>query len=171
MMSLPCELCLASNHKGDVVVKNAPYRLVHEQVVPRPLNDVFAFFSRAENLETITPDFLHFKILSIGPQPVQTGTLINYSLRVRGLPLHWTSKITEWEPPNRFVDLQVRGPYKLWRHTHRFIAEGNNTRIIDDVVYALPLGPLGRLAHWLMVKRDVEGIFAFREQKIRALFG
>jgi ligand-binding SRPBCC domain-containing protein len=148
-----------------------PYKLVNEQVVPRPLDEVFSFFSRAENLATITPDFLHFKILSIAPQPVQVGTLITYSLRVRGLPLRWTSKITEWEPPNRFVDFQVRGPYKLWHHTHRFIAKGSSTRIIDEVLYELPLGPFGRLAHRLMVKRDVRNIFAFREEKIRALFG
>lgn len=90
---------------------------------------------------------------------------------MRGLPLRWTSKITEWEPPNRFVDFQVRGPYKLWHHTHRFIAEGSSTRIIDEVLYELPLGPFGRLAHRLMVKRDVRNIFAFREEKIRALFG
>jgi len=150
---------------------NQPYQLVHEQLVPSPLDQVFAFFSRTENLETITPDWLHFKILSVDPQPVQTGTLINYELRMRGLPLRWTSKIIEWDPPHKFVDFQVRGPYKLWRHTHRFLAEDQSTRIVDEVVYALPLGPLGRLAHWLMVKRDVEKIFAFREEKIRALFG
>ena len=150
---------------------NQPYQLVHEQLVPSPLDQVFAFFSRTENLETITPDWLHFKILSVDPQPVQTGTLINYELRMRGLPLRWTSKIIEWDPPHKFVDFQVRGPYKLWRHTHRFLAEDQSTRIVDEVVYALPLGPLGRLAHRLMVKRDVEKIFAFREEKIRALFG
>jgi ligand-binding SRPBCC domain-containing protein len=150
---------------------NQPYRLLHEQLVRRPLEEVFEFFARAENLETLTPEWLNFKIDTIKPEPVQKGTLINYKLRVRGLPLRWTSEIQEWNPPTSFVDLQTRGPYKLWHHTHRFIAEGNNTRIIDEVLYALPFGPLGRIAHALMVKSDVEKIFNYRELKIRELFG
>ena len=150
---------------------NNPYRLVHEQLVPRKLEEVFDFFSRAENLETLTPGFLHFKIVSVSPLPVQKGTLINYKLRVRGLPLRWTSEIREWNPPTQFVDIQTRGPYKLWRHTHRFVAEGNNTRIMDEVLYDLPFGPLGRLAHSVLVKSDVEKIFRYREMKIQALFG
>ena len=148
-----------------------PYRLVHEQLVPRKLEEVFEFFSRPENLEILTPEFLHFKIVSIGPQPVQKGTLISYKLRVRGMPLRWTSEIREWDPPRQFVDFQTRGPYKLWHHTHRFIAEGNNTRIVDEVLYDLPFGILGRVAHAVMVKSDVEKIFRYREMKIRELFG
>jgi ligand-binding SRPBCC domain-containing protein len=150
---------------------NNPYRLVHEQLVPRKLEEVFDFFSRAENLETLTPGFLHFKIVSVSPLPVQKGTLINYKLRVRGLPLRWTSEIREWDPPTQFVDFQTRGPYKVWHHTHRFIAEGNNTRIVDEVLYDLPFGALGRIAHSVMVKSDVEKIFHYREMKIRELFG
>jgi ligand-binding SRPBCC domain-containing protein len=146
------------------------YKLVHEQLVPRKLEEVFDFFSRAENLETLTPDFMHFKIVSVSPQPVQKGTLIKYKLRVRGLPLHWTSEIREWNPPTQFVDFQTRGPYKLWHHTHRFIAEGNNTRIMDEVVYDLPFGPLGKIAHSILVRSDVEKIFRYREMKIRKLF-
>jgi len=150
---------------------NNPYRLVHEQLVPRKLEEVFDFFSRAENLETLTPGFLHFKIVSVSPLPVQKGTLINYKLRVRGLPLRWTSEIREWNPPTQFVDFQTGDPYKFWHHTHRFIAEGNNTRIMDEVLYDLPFGPLGRLAHSVLVKSDVEKIFRYREMKIQALFG
>ena len=148
-----------------------PYTFLSSQLVPRKLDEVFAFFSRAENLETITPPWLHFKILSIAPQPVQKGTIIKYALSMRGMPLRWTTEITEWEPPNRFVDFQSRGPYKLWHHTHRFIAQGDSTRIEDEVRYQLPLGFLGRIAHFVMVKRDVTRIFAYREQKIRELFG
>jgi ligand-binding SRPBCC domain-containing protein len=148
-----------------------PYELVHEQVVPRKLEQVFDFFSRAENLEVITPDWLHFKIASISPQPIQKGTLISYNLRVRGLPLRWTSEIKEWNPPTKFVDFQTRGPYKLWHHTHLFIAEGNNTRIIDHVIYDLPFGPLGRIAHSALVKSDVKKIFRYREMRIRELLG
>lgn len=146
-----------------------PFKLLHVQVVPRKLDEVFAFFSRAENLETITPGWLHFRILSIAPQPVQKGTVIHYALRMRGL--RWTSEITAWEPPNKFVDVQLRGPYKLWHHTHRFIAQGDSTRIEDEVLYDLPLGILGRLAHAVMVKRDVDKIFAYRQAKIHELFG
>jgi ligand-binding SRPBCC domain-containing protein len=148
-----------------------PYKFIHEQVVPRPLDEVFSFFSRAENLEQLTPAWLNFNVLSVTPESIRQGTLIRYRLRLHRLPLRWTSKITEWDPPHKFVDVQRHGPYKLWRHTHEFIAEGRNTRIRDEVLYALPFGPLGALAHWLTVRRDVERIFAFREAKIRALFG
>lgn len=147
------------------------YSLVHEQLVPRPLDEVFAFFSRPENLQSITPDWLNFNVLSAGPQPVRKGTSIRYRLRVHGVPVRWTSEIAAWEPPHKFVDIQVRGPYKLWRHTHVFAAEGNSTRIRDEVLYELPFGPLGALVHWLMVRRDVEKIFAFRKDRIRELFG
>lgn len=151
-------------------MKTGPYRLLREQVAPRRLGEVFAFFSQAENLEAITPEWLSFKVLSVHPKPVQQGTLIDYKLRLREIPLRWTSRIVEWEPPHKFVDVQVRGPYKVWHHTHRFAAEGESTRITDEVLYELPLGVLGRLAHWAMVRRDVEKIFDYRAARIRSLF-
>ena len=147
------------------------YSLVFAQQVPRPLPEVFAFFSRAENLEVLTPPWLNFRILDVAPLPVQKGTLINYSLRVHGIPLRWTSEIVEWEPPHRFIDLQLRGPYKLWRHEHRFQARDGGTLISDTISLALPLGVLGRFAYKIKVRSDVQEIFAFREKKIRALFG
>jgi hypothetical protein len=147
------------------------YTLTFSQQVPRALPEVFAFFSRAENLETLTPSFLHFKILSVSPQPVQEGTLISYSLRLHCIPLRWTSKIIEWEPPHKFVDLQLRGPYKLWHHEHRFEARDGGTLITDTVTLALPFGMLGQIAYKLRVHAEVNEIFAFREKKIRALFG
>ena len=146
------------------------YTLSFAQHVPRPLAEVFDFFSRAENLEVLTPPWLNFKILGVEPQPVQQGTLIHYSLRVHGIPLRWTSEIVEWEPPHRFVDLQLRGPYKLWRHEHRFEARDSGTLISDTVNLALPLGLLGQIAYRIKVKSDVQEIFAFRENKIRSLF-
>lgn len=146
------------------------YILSFAQHVPRPLAEVFDFFSRAENLEVLTPPWLNFKILGVEPQPVQQGTLIHYSLRVHGIPLRWTSEIVEWEPPHRFVDLQLRGPYKLWRHEHRFEARDSGTLISDTVNLALPLGLLGQIAYRIKVKSDVQEIFAFRENKIRSLF-
>jgi ligand-binding SRPBCC domain-containing protein len=88
-----------------------PYVLRSDQLVPRPLDEVFEFFSRAENLQELTPAWMHFKILSIEPRPVQRGTLIQYSLRWRLIPIRWTTEIVEWEPPHRFVDIQLKGPY------------------------------------------------------------
>lgn len=146
------------------------YTLSFAQHVPQPLAEVFDFFSRAENLEALTPPWLNFKILEVNPQPVQQGTLINYSLRVHGIPLRWTSEIVEWEPPHRFVDLQLRGPYKLWRHEHRFEARDGGTLIADTINLALPLGVLGEIAYKIKVKSDIEEIFAFRKEKIRSLF-
>lgn len=147
------------------------YTLSFAQHVPRPLPEIFDFFSRAENLEVLTPPWLNFKILGVKPQPVQQGTLINYSLRVHGIPLRWTSEIVEWEPPHRFVDLQLRGPYKVWRHEHRFEADDGGTLIADTINLALPLGVLGQIAYKIKVKSDVQEVFAFRENKIRNLFG
>jgi len=147
------------------------YNLTFAQQVPRGLQEVFAFFSRAENLEAITPSWLHFKTLAVAPEPIRLGTRISYSLRLHGIPLHWTSEIVEWDPPHRFVDLQLHGPYKLWRHEHRFEARGDGTRIVDTVNLSLPFGVLGQLAYKIKVRSDVHEIFAFREKKIQALFG
>jgi ligand-binding SRPBCC domain-containing protein len=148
-----------------------PFIFRAEQFVPRPLDEVFDFFSRAENLQKLTPAWLHFRILSVDPTPVQKGTLIKYSLRWRIFPIRWTTEIIEWSPPYRFVDLQLKGPYKLWHHEHRFASEGHGTRITDDVQYLLPFGVLGGLAHRLKVKKDVETIFAYRTEVVKRLFG
>jgi ligand-binding SRPBCC domain-containing protein len=148
-----------------------PYILCAEQFVPRPLPDVFEFFSNAKNLQRLTPEWMHFRILSVDPEPVRQGTLISYSLRWRIFPIHWTTEIIAWEPPHRFVDIQLKGPYKLWRHEHRFVAEGNGTRILDEVQYSLPFGPLGRIAHALKVKKDVETIFVYRKDAVAKIFG
>jgi hypothetical protein len=152
-------------------LKTQPYIFRAEQFVPRPLDDVFEFFSRAENLQQLTPPWLHFQILSVDPQPVRKGTLIRYSLRWRVFPIRWTTEIVEWDPPHGFVDLQLKGPYQLWRHQHRFIAEGNGTRIVDEIHYRLPFGVLGKLAHAVKVRRDVEGIFNFRKRAVEERFG
>lgn len=148
-----------------------PYVYRAEQFVPRTLDEVFEFFSRAENLQQLTPPWLNFRILSVDPTPVREGTLIRYSLRWRVFPIHWLTRITDWEPPSRFVDLQLKGPYNLWRHEHRFVAESNGTRITDEVHYRLPLGPLGRIAHALKVRSDVEAIFAYRRAAVSRILG
>jgi uncharacterized protein len=139
--------------------------------VPRPLDEVFEFFSKAENLERLTPAWLNFHILSVEPSPVRKGTLIRYSLRWRIFPIRWTTEIIEWDPPHRFADVQLKGPYKLWHHEHRFVAEGNGTRILDEVRYSLPFGFLGSIAHVARVEKDVRGIFAYRMEVVKKLFG
>lgn len=146
------------------------HRLTRQQWIPKSIDEAWAFFSRPENLEEITPPFLRFQIVS-AERELRRGSRIEYRLRVRGIPMRWISEINEWEPPHRFVDTQLRGPYKLWRHQHIFVAENGGTRITDDVEYALPFGVLGRIAHALMVRRDVEGIFAFRQKKLAELLG
>ncbi len=148
-----------------------PFIFRAEQYVPRPLDEVFEFFAKAANLQQLTPAWLHFRILEVEPSPVRKGTRIRYSLRWRIFPIHWTTEIVEWEPPHRFVDVQLKGPYKLWHHEHRFAAEGSGTRISDEVQYLLPFGALGSIAHSLKVKKDVETIFAYRKDAVRQLFG
>ena len=148
-----------------------PHVLRVEQVVPRPLDEVFEFFARAENLQEITPPWLHFRILNVDPAPVRKGALIRYALRWRIFPIRWKTQISEWEPPHRFVDVQLKGPYRLWHHEHTFTAEGSGTRIVDEVQYRLPFGVLGSLAHRLKVKKDVEAIFTYRAEVVRRLFG
>jgi len=148
----------------------APFVFRAEQLVPRQLDEVFDFFSKAENLQQLTPPWLNFRIVSVHPTPVREGTLIRYSLRWRIFPIHWTTKIIDWEPPHRFVDLQLKGPYRLWRHNHLFAAEGSGTRITDEVQYALPLGLVGRIAHTVKVRSDVEAIFAHRRAAVDKIF-
>lgn len=145
------------------------YLLEREQAVPGAINEVFSFFSRPENLQALTPSWLNFRMVE-APQALAAGSLIRYRLRWRIMPIRWTTEITEWEPPHRFVDREVSGPYALWNHEHWFSAHEKGTMMRDRVSYALPLGVLGRLAHTLTVKRDVESIFDYRAEAMRRLF-
>jgi ligand-binding SRPBCC domain-containing protein len=144
-----------------------PATLTTEQVLPRPLHELFPFFAEARNLERITPPWLRFEVLTPGPISMRAGALIDYRLRWRGLPLRWRTEIEVWEPPHRFVDRQVRGPYLLWRHEHRFVAHGNGTLATDRIDYA---APGGRLVHRLVVDRDVRRIFEYRRRALLQLF-
>ena len=147
------------------------YKLNRELWVPRPLPAVFEFFSRADNLERITPPWLSFRILTPAPIEMTEGATIGYALRVKGIPLRWLTQIERWNPPFEFVDVQAKGPYKLWRHTHRFSDLAGGTSIADTVEYALPFGVLGRLTHRFQVARDLAQIFDYREQRVRELLG
>jgi len=133
----------------------------------RPIDEVFGFFSDARNLQTITPPWLDFQILTPGAIEVRAGLLIDYRLRVHGFPLRWQSEITAWDPPHYFVDEQRRGPYRLWVHEHRFRRSENGTVVSDEVRYAVPGGAL---VNRLFVRRDIERIFAFRRQKLLERF-
>jgi ligand-binding SRPBCC domain-containing protein len=137
------------------------------QRLPGTPEEVFPFFADARNLEAITPPLLRFRVLTPGPIEMQVGTHIQYRLRLRGVPVNWHTTIQAWDPPHRFVDVQVRGPYALWHHTHTLAAHPAGGTVMEDVVrYAIGFGPLGALAHRLVVRRDLEAIFAFREQAV-----
>jgi ligand-binding SRPBCC domain-containing protein len=147
------------------------HHLHAELELPLPQEEVFAFFAQAENLQRITPDSLGFEILTPLPIEMRAGTLIDYRLRLSGLPMRWRTRIPVWEPPHEFVDEQLKGPYKSWVHRHRFEALGaDRTRILDDVTYELPFTPLGDLAYPL-IKRQVEAIFRHRNAVIPTLLG
>jgi len=146
------------------------HTLRREQRLPRPVDEVFAFFGDARNLESITPPLLSFRVLTPDPIEMGPGTLIRYRLRVRRIPVGWLTAIREWDPPHRFVDEQLRGPYALWHHTHTFEPDGEDATLMRDIVrYALPFGAAGELARRLFVGRDVESIFDYRAQRIAEL--
>ena len=147
------------------------HRLEREQVVPAPLADVFAFFAQARNLERITPAWLRFEVLTPEPVRMAPGALIDYRLRLHGIPLRWLTRIEEWDRGHAFADRQVRGPYRLWHHRHEFEARGDGATLVRDrVEYALPVGLLGELARRAFVGRDLERIFDFRREAVRREF-
>ena len=145
------------------------HRLEREQLLHHPIDEVFGFFAEARNLEQLTPPWLRFHVLTPEPIRMGVGTLIEYRLRVHGIPATWVSRIEEWEPGRSFIDRQLRGPYGLWHHRHTFEAAGGGTMVRDSIDYGLPLGPLGELAHRLFVRRDLERIFAYRHEAVPRL--
>jgi ligand-binding SRPBCC domain-containing protein len=139
---------------------------LREQVLPGTPAEVFEFYADAANLERITPGWLGFRIVTPQPIEMRPGALIEYRLKLHRVPVRWLTRIETWEPGECFVDVQVKGPYRLWHHTHTFEAHDAGTRVRDEVRYALPLGPLGELAHRLLVRRDLERIFDFRSASV-----
>jgi ligand-binding SRPBCC domain-containing protein len=149
----------------------ASYGLTTWQWLPRPREEVFRFFSDARNLQRITPEFLHFHVLTPGPIEMRRGALIDYRLKLRGLPLRWRSEITSWEPPERFSDIQVRGPYAEWVHTHAFEEKDGGTLVTDVVRYRLR-GPrfLTGIINRVLVAPDSKRIFEFRHRALEQIF-
>jgi ligand-binding SRPBCC domain-containing protein len=139
--------------------------------VPVPLPEVFEFFSDARNLEELTPPWLKFEVLTPAPIEMRVGLTIDYRLKVRGLPLRWQSEIAAWDPPHRFVDVQVRGPYRYWHHEHSFREIEGGTAIMDVVDYRGPGWFLEPLVNSIFLRPDVHKIFAFRHQKLVERFG
>ena len=139
-----------------------------EQWLPHPRQEIFKFFGDARNLEIITPPWIKFQVLTPEPIQMRPGTLIDYRISVHGLPIRWRTEITEWNPPNNFVDTQLRGPYRLWHHTHSFVERDGGRLCLDDVRYC-PIG--GALINRLFVRRDVERIFQYRQKRLDEMFG
>lgn len=146
------------------------HELERTQTVPAAADAVFAFFKKPENLEHLTPAGLGFRILTPSPITMREGALIDYTIRLSGLPVRWTTLITRYEPPLLFVDEQLKGPYAYWHHTHEFRPTAGGTEVRDRVLYALPLGPAGELLHRLYVRKKLEGIFDHRARAIRSQF-
>jgi ligand-binding SRPBCC domain-containing protein len=139
-----------------------------EQRLEAPPEAVFPFFADARNLEAITPPLLRFRLLTPEPIAMGVGTFLQYALRIHGVPVRWDTLIQEWEPPFRFVDVQVRGPYRLWHHTHELFPmdDGSATLMRDTVRFAVGFGPAGEIVRRAVVTRDVRAIFAFRAERV-----
>lgn len=146
------------------------YVLERSQEIPAPPEEVFAFFSDPGNLARITPPWLRFRIHGAAPGPLAEGSRLEYRIVWTLATLRWVTRIASWDPPAGFVDVQERGPYAKWIHAHRFTPAPAGVRMDDRVEYALPLGPLGRLVHALVVRRQLEGIFDFRRRAIDEIF-
>lgn len=145
------------------------HTLTRSITISRPLREVFDFFADAGNLERITPPELNFHIITPRPIEIEKGTLIDYSLKLRGLPMKWKTEISVWDPPFEFVDQQSNGPYKQWIHRHRFTElEKGKTLIDDEVRYRLPLEPLGDVVHFI-VRRELDYIFDHRQKTVAKL--
>ena len=144
-------------------------RLERTQFIPKPRDEVYAFFSKPENLEQITPPFLRFTILTPRPVAMREGALIDYQLHLFGLPITWQAHIERFEPEQCFVDVQRKGPYAHWHHLHEFSDAPGGTEMRDVVDYALPFGPLGKAAELAFVRRTLDRIFDFRYDTIAEL--
>lgn len=148
-----------------------PHCLSRTQLVPLPVEDTFAFFADAGNLEALTPPWLSFRILTPRPIAMRVGTMIEYMLSLHRVPVRWRTEIVDFEPGRCFVDTQIQGPFRLWQHTHAFEEHRDGTLIRDTVLYRMPYGALGAIAHRVLVARDLERIFDYRRDAVARLLG
>ncbi len=148
------------------------WKITAKQTLPRPIDEVFPFFSDAFNLERLTPDFLGFKVLTPKPIDLKSGTVINYRLKIHHIPIRWKTTILDWNPPHSFVDNQDQGPYTLWHHTHSFTPtnQAQSTLCTDTVLYKPKGWILAPLINKFFVQRDVKNIFEYRFQKLSEIF-
>ncbi len=163
----PCETASGTTGGLRLGRKDGLFTMETQLVLPRPVEIVFPFFADAANLEAITPPWLRFEIVTPHPIAMHTGALIEYRLRLHGVPLHWQSEITKWEPPHRFVDEQRRGPYRTWIHEHTFKDSKGGCEVRDFVRYAV-LG--GWVADRLFVGHNVRRIFEYRAHRLLEIF-
>lgn len=147
------------------------YTLRCEMRAPVTLEEAFRVFEDPHNLAKITPPWLKFQVAGNERVVMGRGARIDYRIRWFGLPLRWKSVIRDYQPPYRFVDEQEEGPYRFWRHTHEFTAAAEGTRVLDEVEYRLPLGPLGSVGHALVVGHQLKEIFRYRQATLPALIG
>jgi len=147
------------------------YRLERSLFLPRPREEVFAFFSDAANLERITPPFLNFHIITARPIAMKPGAIIDYKLRLYGIPFQWRTLIETFDPPVSFSDVQVTGPYRRWHHLHEFVEVPGGTEMRDRVDYELPFPLFAPIVHPLFVRRSVQQIFDYRNKIISEIFG
>ena len=147
------------------------YNLKFEQFIDLPIEDVFNFFSKPENLSLITPPRLKFDILTPTPLQMKEGQLIDYSLKIMYIiKLHWRTLITQYSKPYKFIDQQIKGPYSLWHHTHIFEEKDGGTLIKDDLMYAVPIGFFGQLINSIYIQYDVKSIFKYRHKILDQIF-
>jgi ligand-binding SRPBCC domain-containing protein len=155
---------------GYLETRRPRYVLTTRTVIEAPIEQVFAFFSKPENLGVVTPRTMGFAITDM-PDRMRDGALITYGVRIGSVPVRWQTRIERWQPNEGFVDSQVRGPYHCWWHEHRFVAEGPGRTIMEDrVLYTPPLGVLGRIANFLFIRSELKAIFSHRADVIALRF-
>lgn len=157
------DLLAPLGHKGAYVIEKA-------QWIPLPRDEVFQFFCEAKNLEAITPEWLNFHIKKMSTEKIQEGSLIDYKLKIKGVPASWRTLISSWRPPFQFVDEQLKGPYALWHHTHSFEEAQKGTLMLDQVIYKVPFGVIGNIVREVLIRSDVEKIFKHRQEQVPKLF-
>lgn len=154
------------------------YELTDRFEVPASIDDTWKFFSTADNLPRITPPWLKFTVTTPGPIEIKLDSILDYTIAWKGLPMRWRTRIIDFSPPRQFIDLQIRGPYALWHHQHTFDPKpdggggsGGGVICSDRVIYKIPVGPIGRVMHAVLVRNQLLDIFRYRRKVIGESLG